>query len=82
MEKKMINNLQNSLPAVFLLLKSQKNNRLLVDYDKEADVLYVSFEINQKPDNTEIFSDNVLLRKKGKQTIGITLINASTYLNN
>jgi uncharacterized protein YuzE len=82
MEKKMINNLQNSLPAVFLLLKSQKNNRLLVDYDKEADVLYVSFEINQKPDNTEIFSDNVLLRKKGKQTIGIALINASTYLNN
>lgn len=78
----MINNLQNSLPAVFLLLKSQKNNRLLVDYDKEADVLYVSFEINQKPDNTEIFSDNVLLRKKGKQTIGIALINASTYLNN
>jgi uncharacterized protein YuzE len=82
MEKKMINNLQNSLPAVFLLLKSQKNNRLLVDYDKEADVLYISFGINQKPDNTEIFSDNVLLRKKGKQTIGVTLLNASTYLNN
>jgi len=82
MEKKMIDNLQNSLPAVFLLLKSQKKNRLLVDYDKEADVLYISFETDQKADNTEIFSDNVLLRKKGKQTIGITLLNASTYLKN
>lgn len=80
MEEKMIFNLQNSLPNIFSLMKSQSNNNLVINYDKEADVLYVSFGDIKKADDTEIYSNDVLLRKRGRKIIGITVLHASTLL--
>jgi len=80
MEEKMIANLQNSLPNLFLLMKTQRKNNLAINYDKEADVLYISFDAIQKADDTEIYSDNILLRKKNRRLIGITILHASSLL--
>jgi uncharacterized protein YuzE len=49
-----------------------------VDYDKEADVLYISLERPQKATDTEMTDDGLLLRYRKKQLVGITVLEAST----
>ncbi len=48
-----------------------------VDYDKEADVLYISFERPQKATDTEVAEEGVLLRFRDDKLVGITILNAS-----
>jgi len=80
MEEKIIHSLQNTLPHIFLLMNSQRKTHLVINYDKEADVLYFAFDKIQSADDTEIYSDDVLIRKKNKKPIGITILNASSFL--
>ncbi|HDY75948.1 MAG TPA: DUF2283 domain-containing protein [Candidatus Marinimicrobia bacterium] len=47
-----------------------------IDYDKEADVLYLSFRKPQRATKT-IETDDVLIRKD-RNRIGITILNASS----
>ena len=49
-----------------------------IDYDKEADVLYMSFRKPQRATNTIEIGEDVLLRKDGSEIVGITIMNAST----
>ena len=48
------------------------------DYDKEADVLYISFERPQNATDTKLTDDGVLLRYQGKKLVGVTILEAST----
>lgn len=48
-----------------------------VDYDKEADVLYLSFRKPQRATKT-IETDDILIRKDGNKIVGITILNASS----
>lgn len=50
------------------------------DYDKEADVLYVSFGQPKEANDTVPTSKGILVRKKGKKIIGFTILNASRFL--
>jgi len=75
MEEKIIHQIQNSLSGLFPLMEKQKKRHLVIDYDKEADVLYLSFDLSQKADETEFFSDDILIRKKSNKVIGLTLLN-------
>jgi uncharacterized protein YuzE len=63
--------------AVPLLLKIPME-RFWVDYDKEADVLYISFRHPQKATDTRSTDDGILLRYHGKELVGITVLEAST----
>ena len=49
-----------------------------VDYDKEADVLYLSFRKPQRAKKTVETDDDVLIRTDGNQIVGITILNASS----
>lgn len=51
--------------------------RMWVDYDKEADVLYISFKRHQKATDSEMLDNGVLLRYKGDELVGITVLEAS-----
>jgi uncharacterized protein YuzE len=75
MEEKIIHQIQNSLSGLFPLMEKQKKRHLVIDYDQEADVLYLSFDLPQKADETEFFSDDILIRKKSNKVIGLTLLN-------
>jgi uncharacterized protein YuzE len=47
-------------------------------YDAEADVLYINFQ--QPPlaaDDSELTDDNIVIRYKDNQIIGLTILNAS-----
>lgn len=52
----------------------KKQNNLVMNYDRKADVLYISFGAPQKADDTQLISDDVIVRKKGKKVVGITLL--------
>ncbi|MBU0569106.1 DUF2283 domain-containing protein [bacterium] len=51
--------------------------RFWTDYDKEADVLYLSFDRPQKVTDSEMLDNGVLLRYRGEKLVGITVLEAS-----
>jgi len=63
--------------AVPLLLKFPER-RFWVDYDEEADVLYISFRRPQQATDTEMTEEGILLRYRGDEIVGITILDAST----
>ena len=64
--------------AIPLLLDFSKK-QFWVDYDKEADVLYISFRRPQRASDTQMTEDGLLLRYHGKELVGITVLEASTH---
>jgi len=54
------------------------NGKAWIDYDQEADVLYVSLKRPQKATDTEYLEDKgILLRYRGKDLVGVTVFEAS-----
>ena len=52
--------------------------KVWIDYDQEADVLYVSLKRPQRATDTrELAGKGVLLRYRGKELVGVTILNAS-----
>lgn len=56
---------------------NQKNKKLILNYDKEADVLYVSFDRPQEATDSEMNDTGIIIRYKGKKIVGITILDAS-----
>jgi uncharacterized protein YuzE len=49
-----------------------------IDYDEEADVLYISFKRPQKATDTKFLNDKgILLRYHAKDLVGVTVLDAS-----
>ncbi len=48
-----------------------------LDYDKEADVLYLSLRKPQRTTETSELDNGTLVRKDGNDIVGITFLNAS-----
>ena len=51
--------------------------RMWIDYDKGADVLYISFKRPQKATDSEMLKSGILVRYKGKEIVGLTILEAS-----
>ena len=51
--------------------------RMWIDYDREADVLYISFKRPQRATDSEMLDNGVLLRYEGSELVGITVLEAS-----
>lgn len=49
-----------------------------LDYDRDADVLYMSFRKPQRATTTIELDNDILLRKDGKTIVGLTIMNASS----
>ena len=69
----LIRNILNNLKG-FLTPPAQ---RYWVDYDKDADVLYLGFSKPQRATDSELTRDGVIVRKRGKKLVGITVLDAS-----
>jgi uncharacterized protein YuzE len=50
-----------------------------IDYDEEADVLYISFRRPQRATKTIEMNDDILVRKAGRAVVGVTVMNASQH---
>ena len=68
----------NSIPHL-LMTPSKK---IWIDYDDEADVLYISFYKPQKA-NDSLMEDNVVYHYRDDKLVGLTVLRAAkTYLPN
>jgi len=54
-------------------LTVSKVEELDVDYDKEADVLYISFGPPKAASDSTILNNDIILHYKGDRIIGITV---------
>lgn len=61
-------------PALPYLLEHQQ---VWSKYDRDADVLYLSFTKEDLADDSEVTHDDVILRYAGDEVIGITILHAS-----
>lgn len=77
MDKAIIRQLEPLLPQIISLSKRKKT--MSFDYDEEADVLYVSFKKPQQATDTDMVSDDMLVRRRGKEIVGITIMHASNF---
>ncbi len=73
MEEKIINKIEKIIPQ-FVSIAGQ----MWIDYDQEADVLYISFAKPQNADNS-IMNGNVIVHKREDKIVGLTIINASKF---
>ena len=54
---------------------AHSRNQVWIDYDKEADVLHISFRKPQQA-NDSVMENNVVYHYDGKELVGVTVINA------
>lgn len=78
MEQRIINSSKMAVSDLVQLARFG-NDKLFIDYDKEADVLYVSFDKPQKAEDATQDKDGIIRRKKGSKVIGLTILNASSF---
>ena len=52
--------------------------KLWIDYDREVDVLYVSFKHPQHATHSDMLDNGVLLNYHGEKVVGMTIFEAST----
>lgn len=73
LEEKSINYL---LKAVSYLVRLPKNHMWL-DYDEEADVLYLHFEDHPSSTHSEMRDDGIIFDYRDDRLVGITILEAS-----
>lgn len=52
-------------------------DKVWLDYDREADVLYVGFRRPQEATDSELLDNRVLIRYRGEDVVGVTILDAS-----
>lgn len=72
-EKISISELSHTIPH---LLKFPAK-RFWVDYDEEADVVYISINRPQNATDSKMLDNGILLRYREKKLVGITILEAS-----
>ncbi len=73
LDKEMVNEI---FKVTHSLLKFPQR-KMWIDYDEEADVLYISFRRPQKATDTKMTEEGILLRFKDNELVGITILDAS-----
>jgi len=53
------------------------HTKMWIDYDKEADVLYINFKRPQKATDSEMMENGILLRYRQDELVGVSVLDAS-----
>jgi uncharacterized protein YuzE len=53
------------------------HKKIWVDYDEEADVLYVNFKRPSRADDSELTDDDIIIRREKGEVVGMTFLNAA-----
>lgn len=68
--------LEHLMEAASHLIRLPKRH-LRVDYDEEADVLYIHFEDSPYSTHSEMGDDGIIFDYRGNRLVGVTLLEAS-----
>ena len=66
-----------SLNPVISHLVKFPAKKIWTDYDQEADVLYLSFRRPQGATDSEMRDDGIIIHRRGKSIVGVTILDAS-----
>ncbi len=72
-----INRALKEINAMIPHFLKMPDTKMWIDYDREADVLYISFRRPQRATDSEMLENGILLRYKAKELVGITILDAS-----
>jgi uncharacterized protein YuzE len=72
-EEKSIGHILRAVPHLVKLPKPH----IWLDYDSEADVLYLHFEEKPASTHSEMRDDGIILDYKGDRLVGLTILEAS-----
>ena len=67
----------HDLTKLIPTLINKTNCKIVLDYDNEADILYVSFDTPQKATDSELQDNGIIIRYRGKKLVGLTILEAS-----
>ncbi|MCI0528066.1 MAG: DUF2283 domain-containing protein [Nitrospira sp.] len=73
LEEKSLAHLLKAASHLVQLPKSQ----MRLDYDEEADVLYIHFEDGAGSTHSEMLENGIILDYKGNTLVGVTILEAS-----
>ncbi len=62
------------------LLRLQREH-MRVDYDADADVLYISFERPVPAEDADMPMEDVIVRYAGDKVVGVTILGAKSKIN-
>jgi uncharacterized protein YuzE len=68
---------QNCISLAHDVVNQFPLDSMWIDYDREADVLYISFRKPQRATRTIEAEGDILIRKDGAKVVGVTILNAS-----
>jgi uncharacterized protein YuzE len=71
METSELKDIQAALPYLV------KHSTMWSSYDSEADVLYLHFKKPNQADDSQMTEDDIIIRYKKGEVIGLTIFNAS-----
>ena len=73
MAKMTVQDYLNLIPAV----RNAPKKYLWSSYDAEADVLYINFKKPSHATDSELTSNDIIIRYEGKEVVGLTILNAT-----
>lgn len=62
-------------------LREMSKPPLWFSYDREGDAVHVIFEEAKKSDKAALDKDDVIVTKRGKKIINMTILNASRFVH-
>ena len=65
------------LAALVPHLLDTAHKKIWVDYDQEADVLYINFKKPAHAEDSELTDNDVIVRYENGQVVGMTFLHAS-----
>ena len=68
-----VSSILRAVPA----LVGMPQKSMWTDYDSEADVLYIAFERPQRATDSELRDDGIIVHRRGKRIVGVTILDAS-----
>jgi uncharacterized protein YuzE len=77
MRKTDINQTLNTVYGMIPFLLQMPENKMWLDYDKEADVLYINFKKPQRATDSEMLKNGIIIRYKNEDVVGLTILDAS-----
>ena len=79
MEQTFVNSV---LPKLgFKTLIGMRKPPLWLSYDREGDTVHVIFEEARKTDQSALDKDDIIVTKRGKKIINMTILNASRFID-
>ena len=76
MEKGIVEEIEKIVPQVMRISIMKSSSHMWIDYDKGADVLYISFERPQHADDSIMEGDSIV-HMRDKKVVGLTILHAS-----